>query len=166
MTYLTSMTFHYFAGMNKYPVLLFFLVILCYSCRNKDNGASKSENNIDAARNFIRAALDGKFNEARDYLLPDSVNMNYMDVVERAYKNIDQSTKDGYRGSSIRIHGVNPVNDSVTIIIYSNSFKNDPDTLKLLRINSRWLVDLKYLYTHDLDTTLMKPAVSDSLPNP
>lgn len=149
--------------MNHFLFVCLFLVFTLLSCRDKERSTGKSENNIDAARNFIRAALDGKFNEARNYLLADSVNTNYLDVVERAYQNTDQSIKDGYRGSSIRIRSVNPVNDSVTIIIYSNSFKNDPDTLKVLRVNNRWLVDLKYLYTHHMDTTIKYPVSKDSL---
>ena len=56
------------------------------------------------------------------------------------------------------------MNDSTTILIYSNSFKNDHDTLKILRINSQWLVDFKYLYEHDSDTLMSKPIIKDSLP--
>src|SRR5688500_16888078 len=95
--------------MTKYrfiPVAfaILFLLFFTISCKEKDKQSSnKSENNIDAARNFIRAALDGKFNEARNYLLEDSVNVNYMDVAERSYLRADQSTKNGYRSSSIKI---------------------------------------------------------------
>ncbi len=164
LTILTILTFRYFAGMKRSHIIFLLLFTLFYSCKSKDQPSAKSENNIDATRNFIRSALDGKFNEARNYLLTDSINTNYMDVVERAYQNIDQRTKDGYRESSIRIHGVNPVNDSITIVIYSNSFKNDPDTLKVMRINNQWLVDLKYLYMHDLDTMMTTPVTKDSIP--
>jgi hypothetical protein len=145
---------------------LLFLFLLCsfYSCKPRDKGPTgKSENNIDAARNFIRSALDGKFNEARNYMLPDSSNINYMDVAERSFKNISQSEKDGYRASNIIIHNVNDVNDSTTIVIYSNSFKKDHDTLKVLKINSQWLIDLKYLFEHDTDTNAAKPVFKDSL---
>ena len=113
----------------------------------------KSENNIDAARNFIRAALDGRFNEARTYMLADSVNINYIDVAERSYQRADQTIKDGYRSSSINIISVKEsIKDSVTVIIYSNSFKNNPDTLKVLKTGGQWLVDFKYLYEHGSDT--------------
>jgi hypothetical protein len=48
------------------------------------------------------------------------------------------------------------------VIIFSNSFKNDPDTLRMVRINNNWLVDLKYLYQHDTDTLLQKMVTTDS----
>ena len=81
----------------------------------------------------------------------------------RRYQKTDQETKNGYRTASIHILPVTEVNDSTTIIVYSNSFKNDPDTLRVLRMNGKWLVDLKYLYEHDMDTTLKKPLLNDSL---
>lgn len=142
--------------------LVFTLLTACKDNPKKESTAS--ENNIDAARNFIRAALDGKFDEARRYMLQDSVNTNYMDIAERAFQNIDQGTRNGYRSASIRIFSpVKELNDSVSIIIYSNSFKNDPDTLRVMRANGLWLVDLKYLYEHDADTLVSKPIEKDTI---
>ena len=148
---------------KKYPAIVIVCMSLLIACNNKDRRAGKSENDIDAARNFIRAALDGKFEEARTYLLPDSINVNWMDVAERSYRKTDDDTKRGYRSSSINIHQVSPVNDSVTVVIYSNSFKNDHDTLRILKQNGQWLVDLKYLYEHDMDTLFNKPVGKDSI---
>ena len=134
-------------------VFLFLLFSFC-ACNNNDKQApAKAEDDIDAAREFIRSALDGKFNQARTYLLSDSINMQYLDAVERNYQKADGDTKDGYHSSSINIHEVKPVNDSTTIVIYSNSFKNDHDTLKVQKVKGQWLIDLKYLYEHDMDTT-------------
>lgn len=134
------------------------------ACKTDDKKVdAKSSNSIDAARNFIRAALDGKYREAKDYLLQDSVNLNWMDAAERSYLKADQDTKDGYMASSINMHSVTPVNDTTTIIIFSNSFKNDHDTLKVVKVNGQWLVDLKYLFDHDMDTTIKKPVINDTL---
>ena len=144
--------------MKRQSIVFLFLLFVAVACKNNDQQSpGKSENSIDAARNFIRAALDGKFSEARTYLLQDSTNVNYMDVAERNYQRADQETKIGYRSSSIKILEVkDTVKDSVTVVIYSNSFKNDPDTLKVVKSNGQWLVDLKYLYQHDLDSILQK----------
>lgn len=143
----------YFAGMKIQRLIYGFLFLLFFvpACKEKDRETpAESENNIDAARNFIRSALDGKFTEARRFLLPDSLNVNYMDVAERSYQRTDLETRNGYRAASINIIQVNePLKDSVTIVIFSNSFKNDPDTLKLVKMNNQWLVDLKYLYQHE-----------------
>ena len=133
-----------------------FLLFFAAACNNQDKKAEeyKSENDIDAARNFIRAALDGKFNEAKTFLLSDSSNIQYFDANERNYQRINQDEKRSYREATINIHNVTPVNDSMTIVIYSNSFKNDHDTLRVLKKKNQWLVDLKYLFEHDRDSLI------------
>lgn len=147
--------------MKRNYLFFLFLLFSFYACKNKDKEANKSENKVDAARNFIRSALDGKFDEARTYMLPDSINANFMDVAERSYQKAEQATKDGYRSASITILNVNDqVKDSITVVIYSNTFKKDPDTLKVIKTNGQWLVDFKYLYQHDADTLVNKPIVN------
>jgi len=136
-----------------------FLLLFSAACNSGDKESPKSENDIDAARNFIRSALDGKFNEAKTFLFNDSSNIEYFDANQRNYQRISPDEKRSLREASINIHKVNPVNDSTTIVIYSNSYKNNVDTLKVLKKNSQWLVDLKYLFEHDNDS-LNNPAVN------
>jgi DNA polymerase III delta prime subunit len=71
---------YYFAGMKRYNFIFLFLLFAFYGCSNDDNKKKneKAENDIDAAREFIRSALDGKFTEARAYILADSVNLQYL----------------------------------------------------------------------------------------
>ena len=128
-----------------------FLFLFAAACNNQDKKTEepKSENDIDAARNFIRAALDGKFNEAKTFLLSDSANIQYFDVNERNYQRINPDEKRNYREATINIHNVTPVNDSTTIVIFSNSYKNDHDTLRILKKKNQWLIALKYLFNRD-----------------
>ncbi|HEX6333290.1 MAG TPA: hypothetical protein VFZ78_03625 [Flavisolibacter sp.] len=123
-----------------------FLVSLA-SCGNPENGDTPaSENDLDAARNFIRAALDRKWPEARRYMLQDSANVERLEKIEAFYINEDREERRGYREASITTHEARKVNDSVTIVHYSNSFKNEKDSLKVVRVNGRWLVDFKYTF--------------------
>ncbi|HVT85959.1 MAG TPA: hypothetical protein VHD35_12215 [Chitinophagaceae bacterium] len=141
---------------KKNHLLFLFLLFFAASCSNNTDKEKKPENDIDAARDFIRAALDGKFDLAKTYMLQDSSNTQYLDAVERNYQKLPDSTKNGYHESSINIHLVNPVNDSTTVIIYSNSYMKDRDTLRVRKINQQWLVDLKYIFEHDRDTLYKK----------
>lgn len=138
-----------------------FLFFLCAGCKNgNNNDDNTSENNVDAARNFIRAALDGNFRSAKDFMLKDSTNLNYMDVVERSYARTPDEVKAGYRTSAIHIHEVKELNDTTTIVIYSNSYKNDHDTLRIVKQQEKWVVDFKYLYEHDSDSLFSKSSGS------
>ena len=149
--------------MKYYLSFLSAILTLYLIACNNSGQTSKAENDIDAARDFIRAALDGKFDIARNYMLQDSSNMQYLDAVERNYVKMDPVTKSNYLSSSITIHLVDTVNNTTTIVVYSNSYKNDHDTLKVLQTNNSWLVDLKYLFTHGSDTSNNKLIKTDSL---
>jgi hypothetical protein len=132
-----------------------FLLFCLAACNSRDE-APKSENDVDAIRNFIQSSLYGDYDKARKYMLADSINQEQMGAIERV--NLSADEKRGLAGASINIHNVNRVNDSTTIVIYSNSYKNNRDTLKAIKKNGEWLVDFKYLFTHDSDTLTNTPG--------
>jgi hypothetical protein len=138
----------------KNTVSLFsFLFLFFAGCNNSSNQTNNdSENDIDAARNFIRAALDGDYQNGKKLLLADSINFQFYNEFEKSHERLSEQEKKGYQNASINVHAITPLNDSTTIIIYSNSYKNDHDTLKLVKTGGQWLVDLKYLFLHDTDT--------------
>jgi len=112
-----------------------------------------SENDVDAARNFIRSALDGNWREARRFMLQDSTNTQLLDAYENNYQvHMNKEDKRGYREASITLYDTREVNDSVAIINYSNSFKKQKDSLRVVRMDGSWLVDLKYSFPQT-DTT-------------
>lgn len=138
--------------MKKIFYLSSFLLCLG-ACNNADRQPATSENDVDAARNFIQAALNSDYQKARTFMLQDSTNLAYMLAAERSNNRLSPEEKKGYAAASIIIHNVSrPVNDSVTIVVFSNSFKNNPDTLKIVKQQGNWLVDFAYLFTHNSDT--------------
>lgn len=127
---------------------LIFLLALSTACQQKETSSLTASNEVDAGRKFLRAALDGKFDIAKAYLLQDSLNLNYLDVAARGYERLSQADKENYRGASIIVHENKIENDSIALLIFSNSFKNDQDTLRILKQGDKWFVDLSYLYVH------------------
>jgi len=141
-----------------------FLLFIVTACNSNDQQNKKAEDDLDAARSFIDAALKGDFAKAKDFTVKDSINFQFLDVRERIYNKMDGKEKEEYRNASIHLFDVKKVNDSTTVVIYANSYKNDKDTLKVLRENGQWLVDVKYLWQHDEDTIFRKPSIQkDSL---
>ncbi len=139
------MKFSYFAGMKRISIFFLFLQFFC-ACNT--NEAPASENDVDAARNFIQSALNGDYRKAKNYIVNDSVNIEYLEAFQRNYQNrMTPDDKRGYRESSINIHSVKPLNDSVSIINYSNSYKKQNDSLKVVKTGGQWLVDLKYSFS-------------------
>jgi DTW domain-containing protein YfiP len=125
------------------------LFLVFNSCNNdkEDKKEVTSENDVDAARNFIRSALDGNWREARRFMLQDSTNTQLLDTYENNYQvHMNKEDKRGYREASITLYDTREVNDSVAIINYSNSFKKQKDSLRVVRIDGTWMVDLKYSF--------------------
>jgi hypothetical protein len=127
--------------------LALFLVMAGCANDKKENKEVTSENDVDAARNFIRSALDGNWREARRFMLQDSTNTQLLDTYENNYQtHMNKEDKRGYREASITLYDTREVNDSVAIIKYSNSFKKQKDSLRVVRTGDTWLVDLKYSF--------------------
>jgi hypothetical protein len=141
--------------MKSLTIIFSFLLILSTACKNSNKEApeNKSDNDMDAARNFLDAALKGDYKNASTYMLQDSTNLGYLTVTERSYQKLSAEEKNNLKAASLRFFDTRQVNDSTTITIFSNSYKNDKDTLRIVKTGGRWLVDLKYLFDHDMDTT-------------
>jgi hypothetical protein len=137
--------------MKKLSVVALSLFIFC-ACNNSDQSTTgEPENDLDAARTFIKDALEGRFDQARQIMLRDSTNDQTMDVIERNYEHMPQSDRIGYRSATIQIYNTRELSDSLRVVTYSNSFKNQKDSLKLVRINGQWLVDLKFTFQQPSD---------------
>jgi hypothetical protein len=86
-------------------------------------------------------------------MVQDSTNTQLLDAYESNYEtHMNREDKRGYREASITLYDSRQENDSVTIVNYSNSYKKKRDSLKVVRINNQWLVDLKYSFPQT-DTT-------------
>ena len=132
--------------MRRLLTIFLFLQFFC-ACNNDNTETPTSENDVDAARNFIQAALDGNYKKARTFILADSLNNQYLDAVERNYQlRMSPADKSGYRNATPRILSVRPISDSVSIINYTNSYKKVNDSLKVVKANGQWMVDLKYSF--------------------
>lgn len=147
--------------MKKIFYLPSLLLVCLMSCGDDEQKPPASENDVDAVRNFVQSALQGDYEKAKTFMINDSINIERMDAVERVKLNPDE--KRGLASASIIMHDTQRPNDSTTIVVYSNSFKKNLDTLRALRINGVWLVDFNYLFTHDSDTLFQK---KDSIVSP
>jgi len=142
----------YFATMKSIALISPFL-LLFIACNSSDKEETKSDNDMDAARNFLEAALKGDYKHASVYMLRDSANQEYLNVSERSYQHRSPEAKSKLKAASLRFFDTKQVNDSTTVTVFANSYTNKKDTLRIVRVNGQWLVDLKYLFEHGMDTS-------------
>jgi hypothetical protein len=136
--------------MKKIVPLYLISLFAFYACSNNEGVSGKPENDVDAARMFIRSALDGRWKEARKLIVQDSANIEDLEVAERNYtERMNAMDQRGYREAQITIHDTRKLNDSASVVIYSNTFKKERDSVKAVNLNGDWLVDLKYSFPNN-----------------
>jgi hypothetical protein len=123
-------------------ILIYCLLVSLFAC-NAGKTFNKAEDAQDAGRQFIRASLDGDYEKARFYLLNDSVNLLLISKWQQGFDKMDPETRQKYREANILPINIRAINDSITTYTYSNSFRKDTTTVRIVRLNGVWLVDLK-----------------------
>src|SRR5437773_2699487 len=128
-------------------VIVFFAVLALLAC-NSEAGYTKATDAQEAAREFIRASLDGNYDKASFYLYKDSAGVNEMllNKWRTDYNGWKQEDKVGHKEANIIVITTQAVNDSTLNYIFSNSYKKDTTTIKIVRTRGEWLVDLKDIH--------------------
>ncbi|MEO7523585.1 MAG: hypothetical protein ABIT58_05785 [Ferruginibacter sp.] len=133
--------------MTKKILSALLFVLILYSCNaNKRENPSTA---IGAGSSFIRATLDGDFNVAETLILKDTEDLQLFDSYKIYYDRLPAEKKKNYKAANYKINKYVDVNDSTTIINYSNDYMNKPMEIKVVRNNNEWKVDFKYTYSGD-----------------
>ena len=128
-------------------IILFFAVLVIVSCKSEES-YTKATDAQEAAREFISASLAGNYDKANFYIYKDSAKVNEM-LLNRwrdMYSKWSQEDKVGHKEANIIVITTVPINDSTLDYVYTNSYKSDTTTIRILRYKGEWLVDLKDIH--------------------
>jgi hypothetical protein len=135
--------------MIKKYLVLFILALVIYSCNSEKKKTPVTDTEVATA--FIRNLLDNNFKEAEQYLLKDEVNNQIFERFKKQYSEKGKELLDKYKQADIIVNNISYVTDTVCIFNYSNSYSlTDKTILKVVRIDGKWLVDLKYTFSGNL----------------
>ena len=128
-------------------IIAIFVTAVMLSC-NSEASYTKAADAQEAAREFIRASLDGNYDKASFYLYKDSAGVNEMllNKWKSDYGKWNQEDKVGHKEASIRVITTEALPDSALNFIFSNSYKKDTTTIKIVKAKGEWLVDLKDIH--------------------
>lgn len=134
--------------MMKKLALFLIVALSIYACQQKRERPAEA---LDTAREFIRSSLDGDYHWARELMIKDSLNLYELDIIEKKYNDeMSKKDKEGYKSSSIIIHSIDNVSDTVVIVNYSNSYKKKQMPVKVIKRDGIWQVDFNYTFTGNL----------------
>jgi hypothetical protein len=134
--------------MNKVIISMLAVILIITACNHSAEVSKKDP--LESGRGFIESSLKGDYDEAKKYLLQDSINIQYFEGLENFNSKRNDDEKEGYKNANIIIDSTQQLSDSVAIITYSNTFKNIPSKLKMVKKNNEWLVDFKYTFNTNL----------------
>ena len=129
------------------PFILSIGVLILAACNNP-HSFKKAEDAEEAGTEFVRAALDGNYEKASFYLYNDSTDKVMFAKWKKDYDRMGAEEQQKYKDASIRPIEIKKVNDSVTDYTFTNSYKMDTSTLRIIRVNGEWLVDLEEILYH------------------
>ena len=127
----------------------FIAVTLLFTACNDTAEVNKTDP-LESGRGLIEASLKGNYVEAKKYILQDSTNLQYFEGMKDFNSKMNSEAREGYREANIIIDSTHQVSDSVTIISYSNTYKNIPSKLKMVKRDNGWLVDFKFSFNDNL----------------
>lgn len=124
------------------------IAVITFTLLNSCNDSRKNPStDIDVARSFIKDLLENDFKNAKEFLLDEEANNQYFELSKKEFEGKSKEVLKKYKESDIIVNELTPVNDSVSIVNYSNSFNKEKKyLLKVVRQNGRWWVDLKYTF--------------------
>ena len=132
--------------MIKKYLALITIAVTVYSCNSETKKIPVTD--IEVTNAFVRNILDNDFKEAEKYLLKDSSNVEIFETFKKQYNRQDKAILEEYKRAQITVHEASTVMpDSIFTFSYSNSYRPlDTTILKAVRINGKWLIDLKYTF--------------------
>lgn len=132
----------------KQLILPFLFLIFSLGCsENKD----RPDDALGTARAFIRYSLDGNYEQAKELMLRDSINLFELNQLSSRYdQQLSATEKEAFKKASIIIHSVDQVNDSIVVVNYSNSYKKKKMPIKVILREGNWLIDLNYTFSGNL----------------
>ena len=126
---------------------LFIAIILFATITSCNDAAKNPSTDIDVARAFIKDILENDYKDAKLLVLDEEINNQYFELSKKDFEGKSKEELEKYKSSTIIINELKNINDSVTIINYSNSYKTVmKNEVKVVRVNGRWLVDLKHTF--------------------
>jgi hypothetical protein len=134
--------------MIKKTLVFILTITLLYSCNNQKRARPSTA--LDTGREFIRASLDGDFKTTQQLLLKDTQNLQLFESYKMLYERMPADKKKNYKSASYEINKYLDLDDSTTIINYSNSYMNKPMEIKVVRHDEVWSIDFKYISSGNL----------------
>ena len=125
-----------------------FIAVIALTILSSCNDNRKNPNtDIDVARAFIKDILENNYKDAKTFVLNEDMNNQYFDLSKKEFESESKEELKLYKDADIIINEIKNLNDSVTIVNFSNSYKKSiKNEVKVVKVSGQWFVDLKHTF--------------------
>ena len=134
---------------------LFITVIALAMLSSCSDKRKNPYTDIDVARAFIKDILENNYKDAKVFVLNEDTNNQYFDLSKKEFEGKSKEELKLYKDADIIINEIKNLNDSVTIVNFSNTYKKSiKNEVKVVKVNGQWLVDLKHTFQQAINGKL------------
>ena len=76
-------------------------ILIFFACKQKEKDRINA-GPLETGRQFIDASLKGNYNEAKKYVLDDSINIEYFNGLVKFNERLSEHEKEGYKNIELR----------------------------------------------------------------
>lgn len=134
----------------SFRIVCILLTMGLIAACNEPEGFKNPEDPLDAGREFVRSILDADYQKAALYLSKDQEDKELFIMYQQYMKKQPQKERLLLKSASIIINTSESLNDSVTIINFSNSHSLKPMDLKVIKEDNTWKIDFSYTFSGNL----------------
>ena len=130
-----------------------FVAVIALAMLSSCSDKRKNPNtDIDVARAFIKDILENNYKDAKTFVLNEDANNQYFDLSKKEFEGKSKEELKLYKDADIIINEIKNLNDSVTIVNFSNTYKKSiKNEVKVVKIKGEWFVDLKHTFQQALN---------------
>ena len=128
--------------------LKLFITVIALAMLSSCSDKRKNPNtDIDVARAFIKDILENNYKDAKTFVLNEDSNNQYFDLSKKEFEAKSKEELKLYKDADLIINEIKNLNDSVTIVNFSNSYKKSiKNEVKVVKVSGQWFVDLKHTF--------------------
>ena len=134
---------------------LFIAVVVLVTLSSCNDKKKNPNTDIDVARAFIKDILENNYKDAKTFVLNEDANNQYFDLSKKEFEGKSKEELKLYKNADIIINEIKNLNDTVTIVNFSNTYKKSiKNEVKVVKVNGQWLVDLKHTFQQAINGKL------------
>lgn len=132
-----------------YKLIFCIAMVFVFGCSTKEEKPNPQDD-LETAQFFLQSFSKGNYELCKEFMLPNPSNDSLLNSQIKIFEGKTATQKKEIEESSIIIHNREEVSQTQTIITYNTSVNKTVYKLKLVKQETKWVVDFGYTFNGNL----------------